>query len=374
MASGSRDAQASLARGRTIARALTGSWCPEPSPPTLTHETLAAVVPLLIEAGTAGLACRRLRLSVPDGTGLPRTLRDAARLEAAVTLQGDVALRRAVAALDTAGIAPLLAKGWAVGSLYPSPALRPYGDLDLYIPPAQLEAARRALLSLKLPIAVDLQPHPIELDDRPYAQLVARGILRPVGGLAVRVLGPEDHLRLLCLHLLRHEGIRPLWLCDVAAALEALPPTFDWDYLLRGRRRRARWVLCVLGLAHTLLGAALYAPAHLRPYLEPPLWVERAMLRRWGHGMRIFPHRTLLAYLRDPHGLGEAVRDRLPGPIAAAIHWGGDPDPRPRYRHQILDILWMGYWFGRLHLQPMSRDRRVSLSDARFERMRRLTI
>ena len=236
------------------------------------------------------------------------------------------------------------------------------------------EAARRALLSLKLPIAVDLQPHPIELDDRPYAQLVARGILRPVGGLAVRVLGPEDHLRLLCLHLLRHEGIRPLWLCDVAATLEALPPTFDWDYLLRGRRRRARWVLCVLGLAHTLLGAALYAPAHLRPYLEPPLWVERAMLRRWGHGMRIFPHRTLLAYLRDPHGLGEAVRDRLPGPIAAAIHWGGDPDPRPRYRHQILDILWMGYWFGRLHLQPMSRDRRVSLSDARFERMRRLTI
>ena len=130
----------------------------------------------------------------------------------------------------------------------------------------------------------------------------------------------------------------------------------------------------MLGLAHTLLGAALNPPAHLRPYLEPPPWVAQAMLHRWGQGTRIFPHRALLSYLRDPRGLGEAVRDRMPGPIASIIHWGGGPDPRSPYRHQIRDVLWMGYWFGRLHLQPMSRDRRASLSDVRFERMRRLTI
>ena len=115
MASGSRDARASLAR------ALAGSWRPEPSPPALTQGALAAVVPLLIEAGAAGLAYRRLCLSPGAATTPAHALRDAARLETAVTLEGDVALRRAVAALDAVGIAPLLAKGWALGSLYPSP-------------------------------------------------------------------------------------------------------------------------------------------------------------------------------------------------------------------------------------------------------------
>ena len=40
-------------------------------------------------------------------------------------------------------------------------------------------------------------------------------------GLDVRVLSPEDDLRFLCLHLLRHGAVQPLWLCDICVLLEA---------------------------------------------------------------------------------------------------------------------------------------------------------
>lgn len=364
-----------LARGEVLARALAGCWRPTPPAVSLSPGQLAAATPLLIEAGVAGLAWRRLQGSALAHGSAADRLRDAARLDAVRAAQGGHALRLAVAAVGAAGIDPLLAKGWVAAGLYPSRALRPYGDLDLYVPPEALEPARRALRPLALAVGVDLQPHPVELDDRPYAALLARAAAHPMGGGTVRALCPEDHLRLLCLHLLRHQGIRPLWLCDIAAALECLPPGFDWHLLLRGSRRRARWVLCVLGLAHTLLGARLDPPAALRAAARPPRWVERTLLHRWGLGMRIFPRRDLLAHLREPRGLAEALRDRWPSPLAAAVHWGGILGRRQRRRYQLLDLLWLAYWFARLRLfPPASASRRAGLSDARFERMRRLTI
>src|SRR5205823_7319953 len=86
-------------------------------------------------------------------------------------------------------------------------------------------------------------------------ELYDRSQLVPLGGAEVRVLGPEDHLRFLCLHLLGHGAWRPLWLCDIAVALEARPPDFDWDHCLGGDPRRSDWVACSLGVAHQLLGA-----------------------------------------------------------------------------------------------------------------------
>ena len=76
-------------------------------------------------------------------------------------------------------------------------------------------------------------------------------------GRAVRLFGPEDHLRLLALHALRHGLLRPLWLCDVAAAVEGRPAGFDWDYFLRGDATRTRWAKTAIGLAHRVLGARL---------------------------------------------------------------------------------------------------------------------
>ena len=42
------------------------------------------------------------------------------------------------------------------------------------------------------------------LDDRRLEELYERSELVALGDVDVRILGPEDHLRLICLHMLAH--------------------------------------------------------------------------------------------------------------------------------------------------------------------------
>ena len=58
-----------------------------------------------------------------------------------------------------------------------------------------------------------------------------------LGKAEIRVLGFEDQVRLLCLHMLYHGVFRPVWLCDLGMTLESLPSDFDWDYFLSGKDR-----------------------------------------------------------------------------------------------------------------------------------------
>jgi hypothetical protein len=74
-----------------------------------------------------------------------------------------------------------------------------------------------------------------------WDELFARSQLVPLGDSQIRILGDEDHLRIICLHLLRSGAWRPLWLCDVAVALETLSPDFDWDICLGRDPRQADW-------------------------------------------------------------------------------------------------------------------------------------
>jgi hypothetical protein len=66
-----------------------------------------------------------------------------------------------------------------------------------------------ALSAATLPCAVDLHVAVPDLPDRPWDEVFRRSRLAALGEVAVRVLGPEDQLRLLCLHLARHGIARP---------------------------------------------------------------------------------------------------------------------------------------------------------------------
>src|SRR5713226_6695336 len=88
-----------------------------------------------------------------------------------------------------------------------------------------------------------------------WDELFERSRLVSLGEEKVRVLCDEDHLRILCLHLLRSGAWRPLWLCDVAVALESRASDFDWDLCLGSDPKIADWVACTIGVAHQLLGA-----------------------------------------------------------------------------------------------------------------------
>ena len=173
-------------------------------------------------------------------------------------------------------------KGWGVARLYPEPGLRHYCDLDLCVAPNQYLPALKALKSLgPLSSYVDLHRALGHHDKLSWKNLLAHSEQVELDDVKVRMLGAEDHLRLLCVHWLRHGAWGPLGLCDIAAALEARPANFDWERSLGPDKKRADWMACTLGLAHQLLGAEVDGTPVAERARHLPQWLVPAVLEQW---------------------------------------------------------------------------------------------
>jgi hypothetical protein len=267
------------AAGTELARVLAGAWrtaCPIP----IANGDAAS---LLLEAGAAGLVWQRFRSAKEAKGPAGRPWRQEHRrciLECG-TLEDH--LEEVLARMRSAGLEPIHIKGWSTARLYAEPGLRPYSDIDLCLPPALLTKAIAVLhQSDGLQGVVDLHEGVPDLPDRSWDEAYRRSRLVRLRHSEVRVLGAEDHLRLTAFHLLRHGGWCPLWLCDVAVILEALPAGFDWDYCLQGSKARRAWLLAVIGLAIRLLDTRLADPVICGQASKIPAWLVRTVLRSWG--------------------------------------------------------------------------------------------
>lgn len=230
-----------------------------------------------------------------------------------------------------AGIEPILVKGWSAARYYPELGLRPYGDLDLCVRPDQLTAAQAVLSKAAGDCAtVELHEGVPDVTDRAWEELYRRAELVPLGTRPIRVLGPEDQLRQLCLHMWRHGAIGPKWLCDIGAFLEALPANFDWDYCRHGQRLLNDWVACLVALAEQFLGARTLRPAPAHRAAVLPRWLVPNVLWTWGTG---FEDRTLNHVLRHPAALFQVLRNHTLDPIRACHRLGLSP------HHSLLWIL-----------------------------------
>jgi hypothetical protein len=190
-------------------------------------------------------------------------------------------LQEVIPLLRASGVEPILIKGWSVARLYPEPAVRAYGDLDLCVQPDHLSRAMTALAGEEVRrYSVELHQGVPDLKDHTWKDIVRRTRLVQLGNVDVRVLCPEDQFRLLCLHQMRHGACAPLWLCDLAVALEERPAQFDWDLCLHGHRAWSAWVLCFAHLVGRLLGARLDGPAAVFP-VDVPGWLAPTVLARW---------------------------------------------------------------------------------------------
>ena len=304
--------------GSLLATALRGAWREPPPPVTLSADELGDIAPLLLETGGGALGWWRFQHSPLTTSPAGGRLKMAYRLH---TLQAAVHEREValvVGHLRSAGLNPVLAKGWAIARLYPESGLRPYGDIDLLVGPEAFSAAGVPPSVGGAP--VDLHRRFAELDDRPLDELYRRSQLVALGDVDVRILGPEDHLRLLCLHLLKHGFWRPTWLCDVGVALDCMPGDFDWEYFLSGKEQRTSWAVCVLLVAHQLLGARLDGPRAGRMALELPDWLIPDVLKAWESGHPLYD-RPFISYLRRPTGVVQAVHRRWPSRIQASARW-----------------------------------------------------
>lgn len=312
-------------RGRIVATLLQGAWRAEPGIATITEEQLQLVLPILVRSGAAALAWRRIRNGPLASSKPAREIQTARRIQAAQAAIRGAQLEQVLALEAVRQADPILLKGFAHGQLYPEPAVRHYTDIDLLVQPRHFEAVSRAATAV-VPadparwIPVDVQTIIKDLPERSWPDLYRRCRQLVLSRSEVKALGFEDTLRLSCVHMLRHLGFHPLWLCDIGVLLESLPPNFDWDYALSGDPRRTEWMTAALRLANQVLGARLDScPPRRLPRSVPP-WMVRAMLRWWGTEATFiypWPRPRPIGSVSGARGLPHAFADRWPDPLQA---------------------------------------------------------
>ena len=323
--------------GLLVAKALEGCWRQDPPPCHLTGNQLEEIAPILLKSGTAALVWWRLK-----GNGQSDACQEffeaykQQTLDAAVH-EDDVA--QVFRALHELYLDALVVKGWAIARLYPDPGLRHYGDLDLCVRAEQYERVAE-LLKGKLAdeIWIDLHRGVAALDYASESEVFDRSIVVTAGGVSARIPCPEDHLRILCLHLLRHGAWRPLWLCDVALALESRESNFDWKLFFGNDKKRSEWLACVLALSHKLLGARLEGTPLIDRTEMVPNWLTRAILLRWGRWFnsdyRDTAWPSFWSHKWEPIRLWEDIYFRC-DPIRATVEMNGAFSRTPRLPYQI---------------------------------------
>lgn len=330
--------------GHLLATTLAGSW--RSSPPALdcSATELEEVAPLVLNSGAAALCWRRVRDSgLRDGPAA-HEFHQAYRqnfLQAAVR---ERTIGKVFGLLRAAGVEPILVKGWSAARLYPERGLRPYGDIDLCVRPDQFEAAETALWEALAygRYEVDLHSGFDSLGGSGVDAIYARSRLLKLGATDVRVLGREDELRVLSIHMLREGAWRPLWMCDVAAAVEAAGDDFDWDRCLTENRRQAEWVNCAIRAAHQLLGADIGDTPAARTNKPLPRWLVPTILKEWASRRPSMQERhraPMASYLRKPAGILKGLRHRWPNPIEATVCLRGSFNELPRLPFQFGNCL-----------------------------------
>jgi hypothetical protein len=318
---------------------LAGSWRLSPPPLRLSPEDLTEATPLLVSSGAGALGWWRVRHSELRKAPAAHQLQEAYRQNAVCGALQERRIEDVVAVLKGAGVTPILVKGWTAARLYPNPALRFPGDIDLMLRPPDLKRVREALERRPVLIS-EVDTWHEELDsfsERAWDGLYARAQVVRLGETDVQVLGPEDQLAFLCMHFLRHGAWRPIWLCDIGVALETRPPSFNWELCLGGGWGRADWIACALGLAHVLLSADVRETPVAQRATHLPGWLAPRVLKHWERPLprQHDPPDLIRTALRRPSAVPSALRARWPDPIQATIRANGPFNGLPRLPFQI---------------------------------------
>ncbi len=246
-------------------------------------------------------------------------------------------LEQAFALFRAAGIEPVLIKGWAALRFYPDDDKRYPGDIDLCVALEDYSHAVEILKNDQGFLPVDLHRGLRHLDAVPFRDLISHSKIIKLGETNIRLLRDEDHLRVLCVHWLNDGGAYRDKLKDIHYAVENRAPDFDWDRCLNtaGKRRR-RWAVCAILLAHKYFATKI-DDIPIGAEKELPLWLVRAVEKEWRSPVRLKP---LELFLRDPKGLWQQLRKRMPpNALQATIEMEGDFDRMPRIFYQILDTV-----------------------------------
>ena len=342
----SHRSSATKKQGQLVARALAGAWRSQDLPPLdLSESELDQITPLLIGSGAAALGWRIVSRTPLRESPSGELLHQAYRLQSLQSEIQEQKIEKVFRLLREASVEAILAKGWAAAGLYADRTLRPYGDIDICVRPKDYRFVQELFSKPDAnDCPIDLHQHFSELGNRSVEELLRRSSACQLGQEQVSVLGDEDHLALLCIHFLKHGAWRPLWLCDVAVAIESAPASFHWDLCLGKDDTRANWIRCVFGLAHQLLSARTDKLPPEVGLITPPEWLIDNVLKQWSSPFAAFQapmnHPVPMADLwHQPFGLVDGVRQRWPNPIIATISVHGRLNNLPRFPYQIANCV-----------------------------------
>lgn len=256
-----------------------------------------------------GLVRMQVERSVP--VEIVRRLEDSYRANALRHGRMTTALRNTIRALQQRGVDVVVLKGMALASfVYPEPALRQCGDIDILVRREDLEVAKRTLtqhlgyapvatpsaglphhqaylkdgrIMLELHWEVLPQPYPFKLE---VTELWRRRQPITIAGARTWTLLDEDLLLHLCLHatfhrklVQEHVGLRHF--CDIAETVRVLD--IDWRRLVRtaDEWRMHKHCYVALYISRNLLRAAVPIDSlrELRPELLDSKVMEDMMER-----------------------------------------------------------------------------------------------
>jgi len=330
--------------GKQLALLLTRAWQDRPPDLCVSPMDLQNLVPLALRSGTAGLAWWRIQSSQLAHISSATRLKEAYKIFTIYSAVHERNIKTIFQLFRSHGIEPILIKGWAIARLYPALGLRPYGDIDLCVPLRDNATAKSLIESQKASgCNVDLIHEEITyLGGQCFEDLYSRSCLVELDDIKVRIPSPEDHLRILCLHFLKHGARIPLGLCDVAVALESRTASFDWVRCLGEHRKQAHWTACTLALAHQLLGANV-GRIPSATTINVPGWLGSYVLRQWQNPYaKNLPTKfasDVTKYLVNPTQLWRDLRDRWPNRIEASMAMRVPLNGVPRFTLQLANCV-----------------------------------
>ena len=174
------------------------------------------------------------------------------------------------------------------------------------------------------------------LDKVEWDDLFDNSILVNCGERKIRVLRPEDHLRVLCVHWLNDGGREKEKLWDIFYAVKNRPADFDWERCLEiVSQKRRKWIIYTIGLTHKYLKLPIDDLSFAEESKRLPRWLIKTVEKEWDNPVGF-------KYLQSCLGSRKEFFEQLgrrfpPNPIQATISMEGDFDNPTRILYQIGD-------------------------------------
>ncbi len=245
-------------------------------------------------------------------------------------------------------IEPILVKGWAAARFYPATEKRVFVDIDLCVEPGLYKKAKNLSESVEgRKLNIDLHSGLRNLDTVLWKDLFENSLLVDLNvdliSEKIRILRPEDHLRVLCCHWLNDGGVRKNRLWDIYYAVANRPENFDWDRCLHiVDKKRRRWIISCIGIAHKYIGLKIDDLPFAAEAEQLPEWLTRSLEKEWKQDISIIP---LAASLSNRQEFFTQLRKRFPpNPVQATIEVEGEIDDGTRFFYQIEDVFLRMKW------------------------------